>query len=294
MPKLLDPAVSGRPHPGLGVVTTVRAKGRGLILLAGPSSCGKGAVALAIRRTLELPAENHVSMGDALRRLLERAAEDADFRASTGERYGVHADRVVFDERATSPAIAQKARQYEAELISRFGPLPTELDWLRFCVTGGLLVPDAWSERILEDAIAARRDELVLLDGYPRTEPAARHVLELAKRLGAPILQVIHLSITKREMLNRALGRKRQDDAPEMLERRYQFYIDQVQPAMELLKASLGSQAVALIDANQPVYRADGALDLEASVRNVAYSALVAMGVSRQILEHLEERPLTI
>ncbi len=285
--------MSARPHAGLGLVTTVRATGRGLILLAGPSSCGKGAIALALRRTLQLPAKNHVSMGEVLRTLIDDARRDATFRATLGWRYGVHADRGVLDEAATAPEVIVSAKKREAELVARYGAQPSQLDWLEHCVTRGLLVPDKWSERILEGAISDRRDALVLLDGYPRSEAAASHVLELSERLQVPILHVIHLSIGKREMQRRALGRQRSDDTPESLERRYQFYIDHVQPAMELLKQKLGGHTVALIDAHQPAYRVDGSIDLEASVRAVASAVMVAMGVSRQILEHLEERSLT-
>lgn len=284
-------AAVARPRSGLGLVTSVRARGRGIIVLAGPSSCGKGAVAAALRKTLHLPSENHLSMGEALREIVEKSATDPAFRARVGERYGVFADRGIFDAEVTPVAIVQKARQYEDELRARFGARPSQVDWLSLCVTAGLLVPDAWSERIIEGVIAARAAEseaLILLDGYPRTEVAARHVLDLSARLDLGILKVIHLSISKGEMHRRALGRKRMDDTEEMLERRYHFYIDHVQPAMELLKASLGSHAVALIDAQQPSYRSDGALDLEGSVRNVAHAVLVALGVSRHILDHLE------
>jgi adenylate kinase family enzyme len=284
------------PRASLGLVTSVRARGRGIILLAGPSSCGKGAVALALRRTLHLPPENHVSMGEALREVVDRSAAEPAFREEAGRRFGVHADRGVFDAAQTPPAVAQKAQQYEGELRARFGPTPSQVDWLAFCVTAGLLVPDAWSEKILEGVIAARARNpaaLILLDGYPRTEVAARHVLDLSQRLDLPVLKVIHLSISKREMHRRALGRKRMDDTPEMLERRYQFYVDHVQPAMELLKLSLGSRSMALIDAQQPAYRPDGALDLEASVRNVAHAVLMALGVSRHILDNLEPCSLT-
>ena len=286
------PAEGAPPRSSLGLVTSVRARGRGIIVLAGPSSCGKGAVAAALRKILHLPSENHLSMGEALREIVEKSATDPAFRATVGERYGVFADRGIFDAEATTPAILQKARQYEGELRARFGAEPTQVDWLSLCVTAGLLVPDAWSERIIEGVIAARAaqsEALILLDGYPRTEVAACHVLDLSSRLDIGILKVIHLSISKGEMHRRALGRRRMDDTEEMLERRYQFYIDHVQPAMELLKASLGSQAVALIDAQQPEYFDDESLDLEGSVRNVAHAVLVALGVSRHILDHLEE-----
>ena len=291
-----DALTAGRLQSSLGLVTSVRAKGRGIVILAGPSSCGKGAVAVALRRVLHLPRENHVSMGDALRVVVERSELEPAFRASTGERFGISAERSIFDPEWNPPALVQKARLYETELKERFGPNPTQIDWLAYCVLCGLLVPDPWSERIIEGDIAQRAaqfESVILLDGYPRTEIAARHVLALSQRFEIPIIKVVHMSVSKREMHKRALGRLRQDDTPEMLERRYTFYVDHVQPAVELMKAHLGSQAVSLIDAQQPVYLADGSLDLEASVRNVAWSVLMALGVSRHILENLEEVRLT-
>ncbi|MEO5730979.1 MAG: hypothetical protein ABI134_04825, partial [Byssovorax sp.] len=69
-------AAVARPRSGLGLVTSVRARGRGIIVLAGPSSCGKGAVAAALRKTLHLPSENHLSMGEALREIVEKSAAD--------------------------------------------------------------------------------------------------------------------------------------------------------------------------------------------------------------------------
>jgi adenylate kinase family enzyme len=281
-----------RPNAALGLETTVRAGGRGIVVLAGPSSCGKGAIAKALRRTLQIPEGNHLSMGEALREIIERARAEPLFRAQLGERYGIYDNLRILEPRETDSATVVKASQYEVELFDRFGTEPTQVDWLEYCVTAGLLVPDLWSERIIEGVIAdraGRHQAVILLDGYPRTEAAARHVLGLTERLKIPIIKVLHLSVSKREMHRRALGRKRQDDTPEMLERRYQFYIEHVQPAVELLKAHLGSTSVSLVDAHQPEYLSDGTLDLEASVRNVANSVLTALGVSRHILGSLAE-----
>ena len=70
---------SGRPSAALGLETTVRARGRGIIVLSGPSSCGKGAIAKSLRKTLQIPEENHLSMGDALREIIDRSRADAGF-----------------------------------------------------------------------------------------------------------------------------------------------------------------------------------------------------------------------
>ena len=283
--------VHQRASDSLGLSVSVRAAGKGIIVLAGPSSCGKGAIAESLQGALQIPQGNHVSMGDALRAVYSRAREDEGYRAAMGSRFGIHADRSVFNGVLTDPSTARKALSYEAELKSQFGDHPSQVDWLEFCVTSGLLVPDAWSEAILEAAIgeaAGGVSGIILLDGYPRTEVAARHVLELSERLDVPIIKVIHLSVSKREMHRRALGRQRLDDSPEMLERRYTFYVEHVQPAVELLKAELGSRAVALIDAHQPAWHEDGQLDLSESVKNVARQVLMSLGVSRHVLENLE------
>lgn len=282
--------VGARPSSALGLRVNVRAEGTGIIVLAGPSSCGKGAIAGALQSALSVPEENHISMGDALRDVIGRANTDRTFRDSVGDRFGIHADRSVFNGELTDASIVRKALHYTEEIVARFGQQPSQLDWLEYCVTSGLLVPDAWSEAILEGTIgekAAGASGIILLDGYPRTEVAARHVLSLSERLDIPIIKVIHLSVSKREMHRRALGRKRQDDTPEMLERRYTFYVEHVQPAVELLKAELGSQYAALIDAHQPAYDENGDLDLKASVRNVAKQVLMSLGVSRHVLDHM-------
>ena len=292
MPNATLTFIGARPSSALGLNVNVKAKGTGIIVLAGPSSCGKGAIAEALSDALQVPEENHISMGDALRAVIARANTDPAFRQSMGERFGIHADRSIFNGEVTDASIVRKALHYGQELEVRFGEQPSQVDWLEYCVTSGLLVPDAWSEAILEGTIeekaAGSKSGIILLDGYPRTEVAARHTLALSERLDIPIIKVIHLSVSKREMHRRALGRKRQDDTPEMLERRYTFYVEHVQPAVELLKHELGSQSVALIDAHQPAYDETGSLDLPASVRNVAKQVLMSLGVSRHILDHLE------
>ena len=289
----LESILGVKAPAALGLECTVRARGRGVIVLGGPSSCGKGAIAHELRRILQIPRANHLSMGEALRETITKAREDADFRATMGERFGIWPDRCIFEsEPDVGDENVHKAQAYADELTGQFGGCPSQVDWLDYCVHAGLLVPDAWSEHIIEGVIAARAEPseaVILLDGYPRTEVAARHVLDLCARLDLPIIRVVHLSVSKREMHRRALGRKRQDDTPEMLERRYNFYIEQVQPAMELLKVHLGARKVALIDAHQPEFSDDGSLDLLASVRNVANSVLMSLGVSRHILANLGE-----
>jgi len=276
----------------LGLVTALRATGRGIVILAGPSSCGKGAIAEVLRRTLQLPERNHVSMGEALRETIDLANKDARFRSRLGRDYDIHDDRCIFDPACNDPAVVQKALANREALTARYGESPSQVDWLEYCVGAGLLVPDHWSENLIEGTIRDRAEHpkaVILLDGYPRTEVASEHVLRMSRDFDIPIIKVIHLSVSKREMERRALGRNRADDTPEMLERRYQFYVEQVQPAVERIKSELGSHIAALIDAHQPAYdRETGELDLQRSVNNVARSVLEALGVSREITGRLE------
>ena len=86
-------------------------------------------------------------------------------------------------------------------------------------------------------------------------------------------------------MKARAAARGRADDTDEALDRRYDFYVDHVQPCIDYLKTRLGRDRVALIDAHQPVFDQTGALDLNRSIRVVLISVLEALGLPRYLLD---------
>ncbi len=273
-------------------VKSVEVQGRGVILLTGPSSCGKGEIAKALCRFLSIPAGRHLSMGSILRTTISRAREDDDFRRQLADDYGI-SDRVsIFDPQHNPPRLAHKAEEYRDDLI-RFvrgaaGDQPSQLDWLEYCVTKGLLVPDDWTEKIITAVFTHSpelRSSIFILDGYPRTIPAARHLLQLLAELQIPVIKTMHMSITKEQMKVRALNRGRLDDTDESLERRYQFYIDRVQPCIDYIKDCLGSSVVALIDGHQPVYGRGGQLDLERSIHAVVVSVMQALGLPGYLLE---------
>ncbi len=273
------------------VVEKVRVEGKGVILLTGPSSCGKGEVAKALCRFLSIPSHKHLSMGDILRNTVQKARQERSFRHRLAEEYHISNRTSIFEPEENKPDIMEKALLYKAELIKTLKlkeDFVSQLDWLEFCVARGLLVPDEWTVKIL-DALLEHSPEyhegIIILDGYPRTKVAAEFLLQTLDKLNIPVIKVLHLSITKEEMKKRALGRKRLDDDEDSLERRYQFYIDKVQPCIEYLKYSLGNSAVALIDANQPVYREPGQVDIEASVGQVLLSVMEALGLPRYLLD---------
>ena len=96
----------------------------------------------------------------------------------------------------------------------------SQLDWLEYCTTHGLLVPNRWTQALIEAHLEGLPDlasKPFLLDGYPRTRSAATHLLQALHALGVPMLKVLHLSISKQEMLHRAGIRGRIDDDEQSL-----------------------------------------------------------------------------
>ena len=123
-----------------------------------------------------------------------------------------------------------------------------------------------------------------IVDGYPRTKTAAIHLLDVFEKYGIPVLKVLHLSISKQEMLHRAGKRQRTDDNIDSLLKRYEFYVESVQPSVDYLKDRLGADKIALVDAHQPAYDiVDGVetFNLQESINNVVYSSLTSIGLSR-------------
>ncbi|MEE2754700.1 MAG: nucleoside monophosphate kinase [Candidatus Latescibacterota bacterium] len=273
------------------VVERVRVEGNGAILLTGPSSCGKGEIAKSISSVLSLSNDHHVSMGDVLRQTIERASTDEAFRDRLGREFGIRSDVSIFDVRHNPIDLMDKARRYEDQIRRCRGDGGTEvsqLDWLSFCVRQGLLIPDGWAEAIIAAHFRKMHqlhDGIFVLDGYPRTTVATQKLLKTFKQLGIGIIKVIHLSITKEQMKLRAENRGRGDDIEEALNRRYQFYVEKVQPCIDSLKMQLGQDRVVIIDAHQPVFRKDGRLNLNRSILAVTTSVIEALGLPNYLLD---------
>jgi adenylate kinase family enzyme len=272
------------------IVQRVVVEGYGAILLTGPSSCGKGEIANELRRFLSIPKERHLSMGDILRRTVRKAREDDSFRERLASAYNISDKISVFEETENRVENISKAKKHEEELRLFYNGRVTisQLDWLEFCVIEGLLVPDEWTVNIInatfEDSEEFQK-EIFILDGYPRTIKAAEELLNTFVKFNIPIIKVVHLSISKDEMIKRALGRKRFDDKKESLERRYQFYVENVQPSIDYLKVRLGSSKVTLIDAHQPVYNEQDNIDIKKSIKQVTLNVLESLGLPKYLLE---------
>lgn len=266
------------------IVQRVLVEGCGVIILTGPSSCGKGEIAKELRKFLSIPKKRHLSMGDILRMTIKKARIDENFRNRLSTEYKINDKISIFENAQNTKELIFKAKKHEEELKLFYSDkeIISQLDWLEFCVTQGLLVPDEWTVNIINATFESSEEfqnEIFILDGYPRTIKAAEELINTFENFNIPIIKVIHLSITKEEMIKRALGRKRFDDNEDSLDRRYQFYIDNVQPSIDYLKLRLGSSKVTLIDAHQPVYNDVGSIDIENSIKQVTLNVLQSLGL---------------
>ena len=295
-------------------VERIALSGPGVVILTGPSSCGKGEVANALCEILSIDPSRHLSMGEILRTTVSQAREDAGFAAHLEEKYSLSAKADVFDCLDTNDELTEKVRRHLEDLERYFGwkpsrfiseeasptPFVSQLDWLEFCTAKGLLIPNRWTQDLIAAAIertlsgdAVGDEKPFILDGYPRTVVAAQHLLGFLNSIQVPVLKVLHLSISKAEMKSRASRRNRADDNDEALRRRFDFYVENVQPSVDYLKTELGGDHIALIDAHQPAFvEKDGqrVFALELSIENVVETALRALGVPGVIVRDILER----
>lgn len=295
-------------------VERIALRGPGVVILTGPSSCGKGEVANALCDLVSVDPRRHLSMGVILRGTVERARADADFARELAGKVEISDETSIFDCIDTNEELSAKVRRHLPDLERYFGRTPsrfisdevsggadvTQLDWLEFCTARGLLIPNRWTQDLISAEIgralsaeAGGHERPFILDGYPRTVAAARHLLAYLRSLEVPVLKVLHLSISKAEMVARAGKRGRRDDDEEALRSRFEFYVENVQPSVDFLKQELGGDAVALIDAHQPAWvTVDGerVFHLRRSIENVVETSLRALGVPRVIVRDLIER----
>lgn len=271
-------------------IKSIEVEGKGAIILTGPSGCGKGEIANYLARIFSIKKEYHLSMGEILRNLIDKSLKNKEFMSKLEAKYNISNKISIFNKNYNPENIVLKASEYKKELNVLINNDPnfknnkdiTQFVWLYYAVNNGLLVPKEWTNNILEATFQENnklKNALFLLDGYPRTIDASRHMLGLFGKLEIPIVKIVHLSITKNEMLRRAKARKRLDDNTKALENRFQFYIDQVQPSVDEMKRILGSDAVALIDAHQPIFNDDGMIDISKSIEKVAKSVLESINL---------------
>ena len=302
------------PTRALIRVERIALRGPGVVILTGPSSCGKGEVANALCDVLSIDPTRHLSMGAILRSTVARAKTDSDFADHLDHKYALSNKTSVFDCLDSNEELDQKVRRHLPDLERYFGRMPSrfiseelsgkprvcQLEWLEFCTARGLLIPNRWTQDLISAEIERvlslppdGHDQPFILDGYPRTVAAARHLLAFLRSVDVPVAKVLHLSISRAEMSARAGKRGRADDDAEALRSRFDFYLENVQPSVDYLKTELGGDLIALIDAHQPAFVEQGGervFHLERSIENVVATALRAIGVPRVIVRDLLER----
>ncbi len=294
--------------PSLVRVEKISLRGPGVVILTGPSSCGKGEVAQALCEMLSIDPERHLSMGGILRNTVERSKEDSNYAKLLAEKYSLSKEVSMFDSIDTNDELTEKVRRYLPEVQKIFNRDASsedvsQLEWLEFCTIRGLLIPNRWTQ----DLISAEIDTILqaknsdgddshdlpfILDGYPRTVAAAEHLLGYLNSVNVPVVKVLHLSISKAEMRTRAGKRGRADDHEEALRSRFEFYVENVQPSVDYIKTELGGSAISLIDAHQPEFVEENGkrkFQLLDSIDNVVSTSLRALGVPRIIVRDLLE-----
>ena len=249
-------------------------------------------------KALSIPSALHLSMGEILRFAFSEGQRNPSYAQILAEKHQITADADIFSCVDTSAKLTTKVKRFMSELKAHFGAKRvasgvSQLDWLEFCTLNGLLVPDRWTQCFIEARMETSKnikDQSFILDGYPRTVAAAKHLLAYFKCANIPIIKILHLSISKQEMMLRARQREREDDSEESLRSRYLFYVENVQHSVDYMKEALGAGYIALIDAHQPVFEKQGRktqLNLQASIANVAIDSLCSLGIPRVICRDL-------
>ena len=101
-------------------------------------------------------------------------------------------------------------------------------------VERGDLVPDDLMielirERLSEDDAA----DGFILDGFPRTLPQAEALDAMLKEIDRPLTVVLAIQVPDEVARARMLGRGREDDTPDVIDRRLAIYHEQTEPLLE-------------------------------------------------------------
>jgi adenylate kinase len=89
--------------------------------------------------------------------------------------------------------------------------------------------------KFFED-FSSNKDDKVILDGFPRTEPQALALEKIINDLDITLTSVIFLNVQDDEVISRLSERGREDDSPELVLNRLNVYRDQTEPLLEYYK----------------------------------------------------------
>ena len=131
--------------------------------------------------------------------------------------------------------------------LSEMTPLGVEAK--RYMDTGHL-VPDEVTTRM----VRSRLDEPdagkgFILDGFPRTLPQADALDAMLDELGLPLDAVVEFAVADEVVVQRLLGRGRDDDTEDVIRNRQKVYRDETAPLLDHYRAKLVSvDAVGSVD----------------------------------------------
>ena len=162
-------------------VDKISLRKRGVIILTGPSSCGKGEVANALCSVLSIKPDSHLSMGDILRNTFSQAKVDEAYANLLKDKYELSQEYSIFNCVDTMDDLTQKVLSHLQPMQEYFKrdnmeEFTSQLDWLEYCTMNGLLVPNRWTQNFVAAHIEhcfKTNNEAFILDGYPRTVKAA-------------------------------------------------------------------------------------------------------------------------
>ncbi len=104
---------------------------------------------------------------------------------------------------------------------------------VKAAINSGNLVPDELVRLIAWDFINKHKNGGFIFDGYPRSVAQYEHLQDMLMKFGKKIDRVIDLEISEGETIKRLTKRKREDDTPEAIGKRLQFWRQQTMPVIE-------------------------------------------------------------
>jgi adenylate kinase len=123
----------------------------------------------------------------------------------------------------------------------------------------GELVPDQLVLDLIRDRLHHADTQVGwILDGFPRNPKQALFLEELLQEINQVCDHVLNLAVATEVLVERLLGRGRQDDTEEVIRRRLQIYQDQTAPLIAFYR---DRQKLASVNGNVSVEHVTQALE---------------------------------
>jgi adenylate kinase len=152
--------------------------------------------------------------------------------------------------------------RYGLPVISADELLKQHPEALKKYETPGINAGVPQSSPALNDLIHDRLTEIdvkkgFVLDGYPATKDQADHLEAMAKELGLPSPTIIVLDVPDKVARQRDRKRKREDDTPELIERRLRDYHRE----MDFVRTYYPEANIRTVDGTKPVAEVSKAIE---------------------------------